>query len=1029
MATTTVYMDADSPARKRSISENDSPTFAVCPSPKKVEFTVSTVPFYPYAIQSAPRRSPQHYRKSSWEKGRRATNRTVNMQAPNSSPFAVSIPSFMSVIEQEANHSEQTSQTNIIKESHGHDQIFSPIDAPSFNPFHQARHSTSTSASESTDSSPTTTVSLDSSSMTEPSPGPSPQSPTAMSFAMNESRFTPIEAPSKPPTLPTLPVFEVQQRPTLASKRPRNLKNLAVNTTASYNLGRAIVTAPLKPEQSQKISAPASPAFMKPPSPPKRKLGKMSLSIITPANPNGTGAVPSTPSITRPATLRHFQSSPSLPLYTSGAGPSGGMTLPRARVTPALRGFAEVTLEEDEDEQNFDVPQSREDKPESYPNGPIRIYESGVDLYYEPNVEVASRYDVIFNVASEVKNPFDVAEEAARLGASAPQTTQAVGVISDNSLHAGSPTTPKATPITTEAPVSSFPVLPTKRPEYIHIPWEHNTNLVPELHELVKVIDDRVKKGKKVLVHCQCGVSRSATLIVAYGLYTNPELNVPDAYDAVKKRSKWIAPNMNLIMQLTEFKNGLASSARRDHGFQSQVFKLPSMPHSGGSSITSNSFDVKTPSEPNTPRTAPYSVDGPASPHRLNSSAMGPFSARPIEPSSGSFWDNAFKRRSWGSGPGSNDITMPNMSTATDTNYVDASGHVVPVTVVKTSSGMDMSDSGTTLAPPPKRTSKRDPGSINRPLPFRRDYAQEDTQMSDAPPLFSPRATEFHMAPLQPPPHVQSADMFGIMSPTSNEFPTQLVDAPESSEPFFSPRATEFHMAPLLPPKNVQSEDLFNLMSPTSTDFPNPMAIPLAKTVYSPPPPPARAAPLPPIQRMQDTPMDSLNSIFSPTTTSFPSLFPVQPLDVAPSSQLELPAKQQERTDSMAPMASPLKLSSPPTPNRRLRKKFSAPNLSECIKLQKIQSDIASQLPKRPAEAEEALMSPRVGEFMANPFHATPIKEESAVLDETRENTLHGDLLSPMSEGPVTPTKNDIDPRSPAQFGISPITRSIWDVI
>ncbi|KAF2101414.1 DSPc-domain-containing protein, partial [Rhizodiscina lignyota] len=167
---------------------------------------------------------------------------------------------------------------------------------------------------------------------------------------------------------------------------------------------------------------------------------------------------------------------------------------------------------EEEEEPNFDVPQSREEKPESYPDGPIRIYESGIDLYFEPTAEIASKYDVVMNVASEVKNPFLIRP-----------ATSAIN-----------------------------------QPEYIHIPWEHNTDIVPDLLRLVEVIDNRVQQGKRVLVHCQCGVSRSASLIVAYGIYKNPDLSVQEAYDAVKKRSKWIGPNMNLIMQLQEFKANLA---------------------------------------------------------------------------------------------------------------------------------------------------------------------------------------------------------------------------------------------------------------------------------------------------------------------------------------------------------------------------------------------------------------------------------------------------------------------------------------
>ena len=97
-------------------------------------------------------------------------------------------------------------------------------------------------------------------------------------------------------------------------------------------------------------------------------------------------------------------------------------------------------------------------------------------------------------------------------------------------------------------------------PEYIHVPWDHNTNVVDDLLRLCELIDNRVRRDKKVLVHCQCGVSRSASLVVAYGLYKNPQLTVQEAYDAVKFRSKWIGPNMNLIYQLSEFKTKLVKT-------------------------------------------------------------------------------------------------------------------------------------------------------------------------------------------------------------------------------------------------------------------------------------------------------------------------------------------------------------------------------------------------------------------------------------------------------------------------------------
>ncbi|EGP87682.1 dual-specificity protein phosphatase, partial [Zymoseptoria tritici IPO323] len=155
-----------------------------------------------------------------------------------------------------------------------------------------------------------------------------------------------------------------------------------------------------------------------------------------------------------------------------------------------------------------------EDKPEAYPDGPICVYDPRIDLYLEPTAEQARQYDVIMNVASEVRNPL--------VKHDVPPPSQA------------------------------------KEPEYIHIPWEHNSDIVPDLLRLVKLIDERVMEGKRILIHCQCGVSRSASLVVAYGIYKNSDASVQEAYDAVKKRSKWIGPNMNLIMQLQEFRSSLA---------------------------------------------------------------------------------------------------------------------------------------------------------------------------------------------------------------------------------------------------------------------------------------------------------------------------------------------------------------------------------------------------------------------------------------------------------------------------------------
>lgn len=73
-----------------------------------------------------------------------------------------------------------------------------------------------------------------------------------------------------------------------------------------------------------------------------------------------------------------------------------------------------------------------------------------------------------------------------------------------------------------------------ERFEYETIPVEDNSTADIKVH-FVKAIEfiNRVKsKGGKVLVHCKAGVSRSATLCLAYLIYSKMCLN--DAYDLVK---------------------------------------------------------------------------------------------------------------------------------------------------------------------------------------------------------------------------------------------------------------------------------------------------------------------------------------------------------------------------------------------------------------------------------------------------------------------------------------------------------------
>jgi tyrosine-protein phosphatase len=527
----------------------------------------------------------------------RSRYQTANM--PSAAPpriYESHIPSFMSVYDMDSTVVESPVLGQPPKLSGATRTIQHPLqqsqqrDTEKENPpihSHQYRESTSTQASDSTDSSPTTTIStVDSSSLSDPSPSSSPESPITLvplsSFSGSTFGLDSFQSlKMADSSTPRLPLNDDRPMTSPSPRKAKNPKSLALNLNSSV--------------EAFQSSEPSSPSFIKPPTLKGRRKPSL-LSLNTGAANNLTLAIeplgsPGMPTMLQRRSLKHSISSPQM-LSTPSFGPSGGMTLGERKPLGSSR-FKEsnlamntFTIDEDAHEaptgvqmatripgvavggDSFDRPHSGEDaKSPSYPEGPILMHEPSVHLYLEPKLEEAMKFDVIINVAREVKNPFkalETQEPGKHDDALAPAVPERIDItpeINDDPPDTAATIMSYSTAFevqpsssTESSPTTPKPSVERKLPEYIHVPWDHNTDVKDELWDLCQIIESRTKEGKKVLVHCQQGASRSATLIIAYGMYINQDLGPNEAYSLAQSKSRWVNPNMSLLFSLNDFK-------------------------------------------------------------------------------------------------------------------------------------------------------------------------------------------------------------------------------------------------------------------------------------------------------------------------------------------------------------------------------------------------------------------------------------------------------------------------------------------
>ncbi|XP_027010539.1 dual specificity protein phosphatase 1 [Tachysurus fulvidraco] len=98
--------------------------------------------------------------------------------------------------------------------------------------------------------------------------------------------------------------------------------------------------------------------------------------------------------------------------------------------------------------------------------------------------------------------------------------------------------------------------------QYKSIPVEdnHKADISSWFNEAIEFIDSVRNKGGRVFVHCQAGISRSATICLAYLMRTN-RVKLDEAFEFVKQRRSIISPNFSFMGQLLQFESQVLATS------------------------------------------------------------------------------------------------------------------------------------------------------------------------------------------------------------------------------------------------------------------------------------------------------------------------------------------------------------------------------------------------------------------------------------------------------------------------------------
>lgn len=137
--------------------------------------------------------------------------------------------------------------------------------------------------------------------------------------------------------------------------------------------------------------------------------------------------------------------------------------------------------------------------------------------------------------------------------------------------------------------------------EYMRVPIgdEGSEQLLCWFKSTAAFIEKAKREGAAVLVHCECGMSRSVAIVLAY-LMKGEDYRLVDALELLQDRRPQISPNSSFMAQLVSYEQSLFEDAslRLDLYFEDRFRAASTMsvsyPDSSDNSIESTDFDHKS---------------------------------------------------------------------------------------------------------------------------------------------------------------------------------------------------------------------------------------------------------------------------------------------------------------------------------------------------------------------------------------------------------------------------------------------------